>query len=80
MRSMTVEQLAELAREVEIKDPIDWGLLTISEEDAYKLMASNVLEQFSSLNDDDRMIIAMSTITKLLVENFVLNLKIEGRV
>jgi hypothetical protein len=38
MRSMTVEQLAELAREVEIKDPIDWGLLTISEEDAYKCL------------------------------------------
>jgi hypothetical protein len=79
MKSMTVDQLAELAREVELKDPIDWGMLSITEEDAYKLMASNVVEQFASLNDEDRLVIAMSTITKLLVENFVLNLKIEGK-
>jgi len=76
---MTVKQLAELAQEAELRDPIDWGQLAIKEEEAYMLMASHVLEQFAALDDEERLIIAMSTVTKLLVENFTLNLKLEGK-
>ena len=31
----TVEQLVEIAREVEIEDPIDWEELNVSEESPY---------------------------------------------
>lgn len=77
---LTIDQLAELALEAELKDPIDWGMLSVDEKTAYRMMASNVLEQFSNLKDDERLVIALGTITKLLVENFVLNLKLENRV
>lgn len=75
----TLKQLSELAQEAELKDPIDWGMLPVDENTAYTLMASSVLEQFSSIKEEDQKTIALATITKLLVENFVLNLKIEGR-
>lgn len=65
------EQLAELAMEVEITDPIDWGNLSIDERTAYQLMATHVLEM-----DNDE-ITAKAVIVKLLVENFVLNLKLQ---
>ncbi len=65
------EQLAELAMEVEITDPIDWGNLNIDERTAYQLMATHVLDM------DNDSITAQAIIVKLLVENFVLNLKLQ---
>lgn len=62
--------LAQLAQESEIVDPIDWGYLNISEEDAYNLMAMHVAE----LENDP--IPLKSMVVKLLVENFVLNLRL----
>jgi hypothetical protein len=73
-----VSQLVDLARECELGDPIDWGLLAITEHQAYQMMASSVLEQIEGLKQDEQLMIAMATMTKLLVENFVLNLKING--
>lgn len=75
----TVKQLAELARESDNHDPIDWGQLKITEDYAYELMASNVLEQFSSVPEEQRLTVAMATVTKLLVENFALNVKLKER-
>jgi hypothetical protein len=70
---MNVDQLIELAREVENGDPIDWGMIPIKEEDAYRQMAEQVLEMMKSHNPADRQTVALASITKLLVENFVLN-------
>ena len=73
---MTVKQLVQLAKDCEASDPIDWGMLSIDEESAYELMASQVLEKFS---DCDKTIL-MASVVKLIVENFVLNLKLRQRV
>lgn len=77
-KKASILQLAELAMESELADPIDWGMLHISERDAYVMMASNVIEQLESVSDEERPVVAMATITKLLVENFVLNLRLKG--
>jgi hypothetical protein len=74
----TVKQLADLAQEAEVNDYIEWNLLNVSKEAAYELMASNVREQISSIPKNQQLIVAMSTITKLLVENYLLNLKIQS--
>jgi acyl-CoA reductase-like NAD-dependent aldehyde dehydrogenase len=68
-----VELLADLAMEVEAADPIDWGMLSINERDAYLLMAASVIDR----NDDQ--LTNKAVIVKLLVENFVLNLKLMGK-
>jgi hypothetical protein len=75
-RTEAVAQLANLAQEVEITDPIDWKTLNITEQDAYELMANSVLDQFGSVEEKYKEPIMMSTIVKLLVENFVLNIKL----
>jgi hypothetical protein len=74
---LTVQQLAALAMEAEITDPIDWGELSIKEQAAYEMMAASVVEQLDGLPESQRPIVAMATITKLLVENFVLNIKLK---
>jgi hypothetical protein len=72
---ITTSQLARLAKEAEITDPIEWGELTIQEDVAYEMMAASVIEMMTKLKDDEKEVVAMASIVKLLVENFVLNLK-----
>ncbi len=69
------EQLATLAQEIEMSDPIDWGMLSINEEDAYKLIAASVLDNYLLTDKENRDILMLATVVKLVVENFVLNLK-----
>lgn len=70
------ELLAELAQEFELSDPIDWGMLPVREEDVYLLIAENVVNIIN--NSEDRELVCMVAMTKLLVENFVLNLQLAG--
>lgn len=71
-----IERIAVLAQEVETEDPIDWGMLEISEQDAYKLIAMSTVNKFDKNSAQERDIM-IATITKLVVENFVLNLKLK---
>jgi hypothetical protein len=73
-----VDFIVDLARACETEDPIDWGLLHITEDQAYQMMASQLLEQFSSIDKDQIIPVVLATATKLLVENFVLNLRLKG--
>ena len=65
--------LAELANECDTVDPIDWGELNISEAEAFNLMAMHVAEM-----EDDHLTLKAICV-KLMVENFVLNLKLLGK-
>lgn len=62
--------IVTLAKETSITDPIDWGHLSLTEEQAYIMMTTHVMEM--ELND----LTSRAIIVKLLVENFVLNLKL----
>lgn len=73
-----VDFLVKLAMECELSDPIDWGMLHITEEQAYQMMASQLLEQFGNVDKENLMPVILATATKLLVENFVLNLQLKG--
>lgn len=75
MKNLT-EQLVDIAMEIESKDPIDWGMLEISEESAYRLMAAGVLESYLADEPESRDMLLLATVVKLLVENYVLNLKL----
>jgi hypothetical protein len=77
-RINTIHQIAALAKHAEMIEPIDWSQLNITEDEAYLMMASNVVEQLESVPEDQRGIVSMSTMTKILVENFVLNIKLKG--
>mgnify|MGYP007121426862 FL=1 len=68
-----IRNLVILAKEGAEMDPIDWGDLNITEDQAYIMMATHVLEmERNSLTDG-------AIIVKLLVENFVLNMRLLGK-
>ena len=68
-----VANLVMLAKEGETMDPIDWGDLNITKDQAYVMMAAHVLEMERNHLTDGAIIV------KLLVENFVLNLRLMGK-
>ena len=67
---MTLDQLIELAKEVESADPFDWADVNVDEDTAYQLIAMGVLE--NELTPE----IMLATIVKLCVENLVLNVRL----
>ena len=64
--------IKELALEADTVDPIDWGQLNISEEEGYNLMSMHVAEM------EKNVLTLKASCVKLMVENFVLNLKLMG--
>lgn len=69
-------ELSQLAQEYELSDPIDWGMLAIREDQAYDMIAEQVATILNGSEDPAR--VAAIAMTKLLVENFVLNLQLAG--
>ena len=62
------QQIAQLAQEIEHTDPIDWGMLSIDEENAYMLMAGNILDMYLGMEPDhrDMMLLAKSAATTVV--------------
>jgi hypothetical protein len=71
---ITAAELSHLAQEAEVTDPVRWGHLDISQAQAYDMIAASILEQFDPerLTSDD-VVIMLCALTKLTVENFILN-------
>jgi hypothetical protein len=80
MARITVESLVSVVNDIESEDPIDWGMLAVDENSAIELLANSILDQYnttwSQMPADDKDLIMLATITKLVAENFTLNLKL----
>jgi len=70
---LKLRELVELAKLTEESDPIDWDLVNIAPDTAYGMMAAHVIDIVEHLNAEDREVVMMSVMVKLLVENLVLN-------
>ena len=80
MVKVTVTDILDLVKEIDSEDPIDWGMLSVNEDIATDMIANELLEQYNTtwadMDSDERTVIMLAMITKLVVENFTLNLKI----
>lgn len=73
-----VELLTELAIIVSEADhAVDWGELNIREDDAYRMMATHVLDLMEKHHPSDQLVTLMAVATHLMVENFVLHMHLE---
>jgi hypothetical protein len=77
---MDLKTVEGLIREIELADPIDWGMLSIDEADATRLIALSVVQHYEDhirpMSESDREYVFVSAIAKLTLENFVLNVKL----
>ena len=71
-----VKVVAELSKEVNREDPTDFSGTNIDSKRVWDLMASEVVERYRPLDPEMNSPIWLATITKLVVENFVLNSKL----
>lgn len=69
---ISVETLVMLAKESAGQDLIDWKELAIDKDAAYRLVALSVIEMQSQLDHE----VVLATMTNLIVENMVLNIKL----
>ena len=80
MVKVTVTDILDLVKEIDSEDPIDWGMLNVDENMATEMIATGLLEQYNTtwadMDPNERTVIMLATITKLVVENFTLNLKL----
>lgn len=75
----TVDEIIELAKDVESEDSIDWSDLPVDRDKIYQMIGSQTYEIYSQkTKDEDSEAILLATVVKLVVENFVLNLQIPG--
>jgi hypothetical protein len=77
MDKVNLDLLVDIAQEVEAEDAIDWGRLSVGKEEAFKMIGASILEMFDKpeYTYEDKVIL-LSTITKLTVENMLLNIKV----
>lgn len=73
---ITSDLLADLTKEALKEYPIDWGMMQVDENEFLKLTCVDILERFSSLDEKERQIAMLTSVTCLVLENFYLNLKV----
>lgn len=73
-----VEQLSTLAMQSDVSELVNWDILTVPREEVYQTMAKNVIEQMELVQEDQRAVVAMATMTKLLVENLIFMSMVKG--
>lgn len=80
---INVQDILDILSEIDSQDPIDWAMLAIDERAASELIINNLIDQYystwSNYGEPARTQVIIATIAKLVLENFVLNLKLHQR-
>jgi|TARA_B100000035_G_scaffold312572_1_gene324345 hypothetical protein len=76
-----LKQLIELAKESDISDPIDWKKINLNEDTVYEMIGMSVIEMMHKIDKNEHKDVMMAaSLLKLTVENFILNLRLKGKV
>lgn len=77
---LDVNTVLDLVQEIQITDPIDYSGINVDPDSAARLIVLSVIEQFETqwagLTDVDRDYAMVATVSKLVLENFILNLQL----
>jgi hypothetical protein len=71
--NITVDQLVELAREAESRNPIEWGELPVNEDTVYRTFATAMFTAYKRIQLDTKDLVLLASIVKLQTENFALS-------
>lgn len=79
MAQITIDDVVDVAFAVEEGDPFDWAAFKQGREESMRMIAASVIEQFNKEQFTEQDILIMiSTITKLVTENMILQTKVLG--
>lgn len=77
--TISIEELADLIREIEVEDPIDYGDLPYDEDDLRRLVCTQIHEisdQAGQLGEENRTTVLLAVAAKLVLENLVLHIRL----
>lgn len=75
----TLDDIITLAKDVELGDGIDWTDINADRDKIYQIIGSQVYDYYHQANTaEDGEAIMLATITKLVVENFILNIRLQS--
>jgi hypothetical protein len=78
--AISIDEIVSIVNEIDREYSIDWATLAVDEGSATNLLAISILDQYnntwSKFNQKDKDLIMLASIVQLLLENFVLNLKL----
>lgn len=80
--TISPEELEQLMAEVEQEDPIDFADLPYNDSELRSVIANHVCEMAASLekfSETDRQLTLLAVAAKLVLENFVLHLRLMTR-
>ena len=77
-KTEAIGKITALAKDIDVKDTLDYSFLNMSEDDAYDIVANNVLTQMYETPEQYRETIMMASMTKILVESLVLKARIQS--
>lgn len=75
-KEVTAQDLVDIALDSELTLNVNWEAFDVDKEVIFTKMAENVLAQIGQVPQEHQVIVCMATMTKMLVENFVLNVHI----
>ena len=79
-RTITLEQLTQLSLEFEHSNQAtDWEKFNVDKDSSYRMMAAHVADIVNSNKQEDVPLILAAAMTNLLVENFILNARLESQ-
>ena len=70
--NVTIEQLVELAKQAEYKNPIEWGELPVEEDAIYITFAHAMYSAYIKMDTPTRDLVLLASLIKLQTENFAL--------
>ena len=76
---MNLNQIIELAKDSEDCSLLDWAHLSIHRDSIYNILGSTVIEEMQKSSESDRDIILLTSLIKLTVENFMLEMILMGK-
>ena len=75
-REVTAQDLDDIALDSDLTLDVNWEAFDVPKEEIFTKMAENVIDQIGQVPPEHQIIVCMATMTKMLVENFVLNVHI----
>lgn len=74
-----LDDMIQLAKEIDKTDPIDFGMLQLDEDAAYKTIGLSLIERNFDTPEEHRNLMLLSTCLHLVIDNMVLNMKLMGK-
>ena len=70
---ITLDQLISIAKEAEYKNPIEWGELSVNEDQVYEIYAKALYMSYTKTSPENKELIMLAALIKLQVENYALS-------